>query len=757
MTLGGLLEAYGQWIGRRRGLASIILALLTLLAAVGMGARLQDGAPVDFTPQAMFMGEGGAWERVKAYEQEFGAEDNDLVLILKGDLSSPQGIETIRALHTQVASAPKVERVDSLANAMVATGDGTGLIEVIDAIQPGQSPLSRVQADPMLGQILLGPDGKVATFRVRIEGSVQKVADLTAAVNGVLDKAQSVSLPDGFSLHPTGVPFVRVEVVEMMQSDQALYFPILAVLFGITIVLLFRRFWLGLTPLIGVLFGVIWAMGVVLSTGAVLNILSILTPTLVLVIGAADGIHMVSRYREELQVDQDRVAALGRTVRRMTLACFLTTFTTSAGFASLWIADTQVIRDFGLHCSIAVMVTFFAVVLAVPTLLAWIPTSKVGTPSDTKERRFYVWLDALVARRPLQVLTISLTLIIFAGWLGRGVQTNSRLLEMYTPDHPTWDAIKLTEATTGGVVPVFMHLSGEPGDMLEPDVLRKIDTLERHAQGLALTGWTASPASWIGHLHQVVTGTAGLPTSREMAAQELLLAEMSGELPIDRVLSADHARARILMITKDAGGRDFLVAKHELEDLAQELFEGTGITVDVTGDGMLASDGVNKLINDLIYSLGLIFVVIAITMLALLKRPRLAFIAMIPNLVPLVFIMAALGVMGADLQTSNIISFTIAVGMAVDDTIHFIVRYREERLAGRDKSTAIARTYQGAGQAIVLTSALLVMGFAVLGTSDLTSTRDFGILASVTMTAAMLGDLLLLPAMLHLFGSKQAS
>ena len=172
---------------------------------------------------------------------------------------------------------------------------------------------------------------------------------------------------------------------------------------------------------------------------------------------------------------------------------------------------------------------------------------------------------------------------------------------------------------------------------------------------------------------------------------------------------------------------------------------------------MLASDGVNKLINDLIHSLGLIFLVIAITMLALLRHVRLALIALIPNLVPLVFIMAALGVMGADLQTSNIVSFTVAVGMAVDDTIHFIVRYREERLAGRDKSLAIQRTFQGAGQAIVLTSALLVMGFGVLATSDLTSTRDFGILASVTMTAAMLGDLLLLPAMLHLFGSKKAS
>jgi predicted RND superfamily exporter protein len=757
VRLGDLFERYGRWVARRRSLSTLLLLALTALAATGIGLRLQEGAPVDFTPQAMFMGEGGVWERVKGYEQEFGAEDNDLILIMEGDLSSPAGIRTIRKVHEAMASILQVERVDSLANGMIAAGDGTGLIEVLDAIQPGPTPLALAGDDPFMGQLLLSPDGRVTTFRVRIHSRIQKVAELSPVVEEIVAKATAVGLPEGFSLHPTGIPFIRAEVVQMMKDDQIFYFPLLTLLFGTTIVLLFRRFWLGMTPLIGVLFGCVWAMGVLLSTGAVLNVLSILAPTLVLVIGAADGIHMVSRYREELRVDMDRTAALGRTVRQMTLACFLTTFTTAAGFASLWVADTKVIRDFGLQCALAVGVTFFAVMLAVPTLLAWIPTERVASPAQVREHKLYTWLDRLVARWPARVLTFTLALVLMAGFLGRGVQTNSRLLEMYTADHPTWAAIKLAERTSGGVIPVFVHFSGEPGQMLEPEVLDKIRTLEEMARAEQMTGWTSSPASWLGHLHGLLTGEQGLPSSREMAAQELLLAEMTGELPIDRVLSADHARARILMIARDAGGREYLRVKHRLEKRAEVLFAGTGITVDVTGDGMLAAEGVNRLIGDLIKSLGLIFAVIAITMLLLLGNLRLALIALLPNLVPLVFILAALGLMGADLQTSNIVSFTVAVGMAVDDTIHFIVRYREERRRGQAKTEAIRRTFHGAGQAIVLTSVLLVLGFGVLGTSELTSTRDFGILASVTMTAALLGDLLLLPAMLHLFDSRKAS
>ena len=147
----------------------------------------------------------------------------------------------------------------------------------------------------------------------------------------------------------------------------------------------------------------------------------------------------------------------------------------------------------------------------------------------------------------------------------------------------------------------------------------------------------------------------------------------------------------------------------------------------------------------------LILGVILITMLILLREIRLTLIATVPNVVPLLFILGTLGILQTDLQTSNIVSFTIAVGLAVDDTIHFIVRYREERLRCRDTAEAIRNTFQGAGHAIVLTSILLVFGFGVLALSSLTTTHFFGLLACVTMTAALLGDLLMLPALLQMF------
>ena len=200
----------------------------------------------------------------------------------------------------------------------------------------------------------------------------------------------------------------------------------------------------------------------------------------------------------------------------------------------------------------------------------------------------------------------------------------------------------------------------------------------------------------------------------------------------------------------DAGGKSFLPMRDRLDQKAAALFTDLPQTPTLTGDGMLAADGIDRLITDLLSSLSLMFVVILATLSLLLRDLKLALVACVPNAIPLVFTLGTLGLLGADLGATNVVSFTVAVGLAVDDTIHFIVRYQAERARTTTVREAVTATFLGAGQPIVLTSILLVAGFFVLALSELTSTRHFGILSSVTMVAALIGDLLFLPALLHL-------
>lgn len=746
-----IAERYGQWLVHNRGIITVAIVVLTIAASLGIASRLAVDSPVDFTPQSLFMGDGEEWERLQQYEAEFGVEDNTLVVLVDGPVNSSEGIAALDALHQALEPLDAVESVSSVVTAAIATRDEGGMIAVTDAVGTGTEPLQAAISDPFLSPMLVAKDGSAAVIQVRLDDDLQAIADLAPAVWRVNEAVQTTALPEAFRAHVTGVPYVRAEVVDMMIDDQELFFPVVTLVFLITIVSLFRRFWVGVAPMVGVLVATIWTMGVLLSTGAVLNILSILTPTLVLVIGVADGIHVVSRYREELARFGDRALAMGVTVRRMALACFLTTFTTGAGFASLMVAETKVIRDFGLQVACGVTLTFFAVMLVVPTLLAWIPVTRIGAPAETNHGPAYARLTQFVTTRPKRIVVGALVLTAMATFMGRTVQTNSQMLEMYQPGQPTWQAVKLAEEKTGGVIPIFIHINGAENQMLEPTVLERVGALEDSLRSHDLTGTTMSIAGWVKHIHALLSDTDDWPATREVVAQELLLAELTGDLPIEDVLSSDRARSRIVAFTRDAGGREFLRVKRAIESKASSLFQGTGITIDVTGDGMLASHGVDQLIRDLLASLGLMLMVIVATMWLLLRDARQTVIATIPNVIPLLFILGTLGLIGTDLQTSNIVSFTVAVGLAVDDTIHFIVRYREERGTGARINDAILRTFHGAGHAIVLTSILLIAGFGILAFSPLTSTHYFGLLACITMAAAMLGDLLLLPALFKWF------
>ena len=755
MSLGALFESLGRAIGAHRGRA-LALVLLVTVVIVGLAGRrvARDGVPVDFTPQAIFLDAGEQVDSLREIESRYGREDNDLVVIVQGPLGTADGVDLLRTLHGALVDQAHVERVDSIVTATVLDSDD-GMLDVrspLDSLPPREA-IARFATDPILQRLLVSEDGTTTAVRVRVSRDLERISDLSPAIEGLAARIDALPLPPGFTIRLTGVHWVRTEVVRKMMADQLTFVPAVGLIFATAICLLFRRIWLGLAPLVGVVIADLWAVGLLVAGGATLNILSVLVPTLVLVIGVADGIHITSRYREELQTAPDPPAALGRTLRAMALPCFLTTFTTAAGFGSLFVAQTRVIRDFGAHSALAMVACFVAVLLAVPTLLAFVPADRVAAPATGRDpvatglRR----LDSGVRHAPKRVLLACFALTLLMGTVGSQVRTNSRLLEMYREGSETWVAIKTAETQLTGVIPIFVHLAAdEDGAFDDHHNLQRLDALEHHLKSEEMVLWTRSLASTARMLHEALTDEATLPPTREAAAQEFLLAELSGAELLRGLTNDAHSEARIMAIVADAGGQETLAMKRRMQVHFDEVLAGTGIRAQLTGDGMLAAAGVDRLITDLLVSLGLVFVVIAVTLAILLRDLRLALIAAVPNLVPLVFTLATLGLMGADLQTSNIVTFTVAIGLAVDDTIHFVVRYRQERLAGRNVQDAVQQTFLGAGHAIVLTSLLLISGFGVLTLSDLTSTRHFGILSSVTMVAALLGDLLLLPALLHL-------
>ena len=292
---------------------------------------------------------------------------------------------------------------------------------------------------------------------------------------------------------------------------------------------------------------------------------------------------------------------------------------------------------------------------------------------------------------------------------------------MYDDEHPTVDALHTMEEHLSGIVPVFIYLESDTS-LYTIDGLNTVQQLEEKLQTYDFIPWTTSIASQQSVIHEILTETPGLPTTEEMLAQEQLLVDLSGGLSNDNVISEDGRKARILMLCKDVGGVNYLQFKKEFDAFAATSLTPLNIRWAVTGDGMLASIGIDKLIGDLMSSVGLVFGIILIVLGLLLRNVAHTLLSFIPNALPLLSTLAFLELAGRDLQVSNIVSFTVAIGLAVDDTIHFVARYRSERQQGHSHSLAMDKTIKGAGHAIILTSILLICGFGLLTTSQLSST-----------------------------------
>lgn len=759
------LDAWGRFCVRHRLVGLLLNTLLTLLALVAIARGVSGGMPVDFTPQALFMDGGEELERLGRIDAVWGRDDNDAVLIVEGELATDQALAWLRELHGGLEALPQVVAVESLVNARVVVreGDSMRVLAPLDELPPAQA-IQRFVEDPTTRRLLISPDGALTALRVRFDPALERVSELGPPVQAVRDLLAVQPPPAGLTVLPTGVPLIRVEVIDLMLADQTRFLPIVAIIFGLTTTLLFRRFWSALGPLVVTLVGTVWAMAVLIAAGATFNVLSVLVPTLAVVIGVSDGIHLLARYREELDpVDGPSPGpevAMGRTLRHLGIACALTSLTTAAGFLSLVVAQTWVVRSFGLHATVAVIGVWLSVMLLLPVWLAWIPPAGIGPRLQTTAGAdLFVTLSRLTRTHHRPIVAASALLTLVGIGLGATLQTQSHLLEMYAEDHPTARAVRLADERLGGVVPVMVHveLAGETSDLLDPAVLGAMRTLQQELDARPEVGWSISPASYVAHIHEALTGQPGLPESREAVAQELLLAELGGDEGLSTLLSEDRLQGRILVLTRDAGGRELLALQREVQARAAELFAPWAQRIDVTGDGFVASSGVERLVSDLLSSVGLVFLVILLTLWAMLGRLRLALIGCIPNVIPVLLTGAVMVLAGEDLKITNIVSFTVALGLAVDDTIHFLARYQEERQRGLDIDEAIDRAMHGAGRAIILSSVLLLAGFGVLSASELASTRWFGMLTTATLASALLADLLILPALLKSFDRAGAA
>ncbi len=759
-----LLAALAEVLVGRRAL---VLAVVALIVAGSFSAMAVRGFRADFSPQALFTTFEDQ-QRVDAeFVDRFGKTENIALLVFEAeDVLAPDVLQTIHEFSRAVEDAPWAERVESLTLSSLPRPGEPGELRVDppirgDTIEEAERAelLRGLERSGLLEGSLISESRHTATIAIFLGAERTAIETVRPIIDELRTLIDGIGAPPGVTITLTGLPYIRVFVVEKMLGDQIRLIPIAMVVSTLLLLLTFRWFAgvVGANLTVGL--GVLVMLAGMSISGEPFNIINQILPILLIIIGMNDAVHIVSRYAEEVTHSGDRLAAAKETFRSMAVACFLTSVTTAVGFGTLVVSRTEILRRFGVTAALAVLAAYVMAMLFLPKAMSYARAPK-KTAIASHDGGLDRGIDAVVGRalgRPRLTLLLGAIAITFGAWLVSRVTIDTMLLETFPENTPIHQQIKLLERELDGVLPYEIYLQSDTeGRFDDPAILNDLDAL---SQWLRERPEVLSVTSYSDVLHEVWVAYADDPEKRTaplrsvaQVAQLASLLEGAESDPTTEYVTRDRTALRVNLQVADVGSRQALILSEALEaELTRVLAPHDDVRFAFTGDAYSGSRGLESLISDMRSNLVLAMAIIFGIMTLLFRSLRLGILSVPPNLIPLIGTAAWMGARGIYLNTTTVIVFSIAIGLAVDDTIHFLSRFREELPRSRTVEEAIHRAARGSGRAMLMTSVMLLGGLFVMSRSSFVPIQWFSELMAATIGFAIIGDLTILPAMLMLF------
>jgi uncharacterized protein len=765
---------FATFLVRNRWLVLLVLAMVTA-GALALLPQIR----FDFTPEAVFRGGDDLVTYSESFKEAFGYNDAILLVVLEStgptDALSAEALTWQGRVAERIAALSRIERVEAIATLQIPRLRLKGppwitaepLIAKLPVDADTEAGVRKAVDDlKLLDEALISVDRRVSSLVANVDPAANDVAAMRHVVRAVTDILDNAPPPPGYAVHLSGLPALRVDIVDNLRDNLIWLFPAAGLLFLIVLGLEFRRISGTILPLLAVGVGLAWTVATLVLRGESFNIISNILPVLLFVIGIANCVHVINRYAEESErLGGDTFEATRRTIAHMSVACFLTFLTTGIGFSTLLGAHSQQLQALGWHAITGMALLYVTTITVLGALLPMFRAPRHTNSTSSRIHpvaRIVGFAGHAVARRPRVTLGLSLLLICVFLWFAHGVVANSRMFETYEEGHPPMRALRLIESKLGGILPLEVSLTSDTDEQfLQPDTYRRVARAQQAAARLDTVLFARSYVDLHQEIHAKMTrrdelrsempadSTAG---QQRLQTHDAILRSIASASQYDTFVTADGRRARIMLRVRDVGSNGMLSVLDNLNKMLAEVFPPeTGIRTRLTGDAQIHSRAMTSFVRDLITSLLGASLVIFFVIGLLFRSLRIGLIAILPNITPLVLTWGYIGMRGYEMNAGNVVVFAISLGIAVDNTIHFLARFREEVQLDANIPEAIRRSYHGTGRAIVLTSVLIVTGLSVLLLSEFVPSRRFAELTNVTIAGALVGDLFLLPACLMLF------
>jgi hypothetical protein len=567
---------------------------------------------------------------------------------------------------------------------------------------------------------------------------------------------EQINTYDFEEYHYLGRPYFQKELVDMQKREITVSAIISGILVTLIMFVIFRKPWGIFVALVSIGLGMLLFMGLLGATGRELNAMAALYPVLMIIVGTSDVIHIMSKYIDELRKGERQDKAIVTAIKEIGLATLLTSITTAIGFASLLTSKVGPIREFGINAAIGVMVAYVTVIFFTTAVLSWFRADqiiKLGKGQAFWEKSMD-WAYHFTLRYPSRIALAAVVTLGIAFWGISRITTNYGIINNMPIGEKITEDFKFFEKNLTGFRPMeFAVFAKEGYKATDWAVMREIAKVENHLKQYPSVQAVASITAVYKSINQMMKNNApeayAMPETEADFERYQRMARRVPKLNVNVLLSKDETKARITSRVQDIGADSIKAIGEDIDQWITMNTDTSVVAFQRTGTGLIIDKNAEYVRRDLLYGLGMAILIVSVLMALLFQNIKMLLISLLPNIFPLILAGALLGFLGIELEAGVSIVFAVIFGIAVDDTIHFLSKYKLAKNKGLELEPAMRITFLETGKAIVLTSIILFFGFLVMLFSIHPPSVTIGLLISLTLLSALISDLLLIPLLIR--------
>jgi predicted RND superfamily exporter protein len=797
-------KSLGQFILKYR-----VLLLIILLAATGFMGYEAKKLQLSYEFANAIPTDHPKYIAYQQFRKKFG-EDGNLLVIgiqtdklfqekifndytqLAGDIQNIQGVEDIISLTTAIQLI-KNEEAEKF-NPQVIFGSGPFSQTHIDSIKNVFLALQFYRG------LLYNPETNAWLMGVHINRAVLNSKKRESVIAQIISLAESFGKKHALEVHLSGLPLIRTLLAIRIAAEMKWFLLISVILSAVILLLFFRSVTSMLLSIAVVGIGVVWSLGTMVLMGYKITLLTALIPPLIVVIGIPNCIYFLNKYHVSYGETGDQRRALVKMVDRMGIVTLFCNITAAIGFAVFYLTRSQILKEFGAVAGVNIMVLFLISLILIPVVLSFLPKPKTRHTRYLENPRLRRWLDRL-ERWSLNhrkfIYTVTSVILITAVIGVFRLESNGYIVDDLPKTDKVYVDLKFFENNFKGVMPLEIIVdTKKKRGVNNPSNLVKIDSLSRFLAAMPGIGRPLNITEGLKFANQAFNEDTNytMPSEFDLANLKPYLESgrdsQGGGNSFNKLLASfidsNRQQARISVSMRDVGSYrlpqildtiqetaemlfnpDSVAYVHELDSLRQTSQAHSvqkadssrlkqNATIQLTGASVTFLEGSTFIINGLKESIMWAFILIAVCMMYLFRSFRILICSLIPNLIPLVITAGVMGWLGVRIKPSTVLVFSVALGIALDVTIRFLINYKQElpRNNYNMKQTVI-ETIHGTGISIIYTSLVLIAGFIIFCFSGFGGTQSLGWLTSLTLVTATITNLVLLPSLLITFIKKK--